>query len=159
MPVLKHLFDAKRDYRRCLNSEIWRHFVKIKHWVPENEKEEFQKRMLECIEEGTAWCTDNTFLYYHKENPRISHGVAIFGMDHPMEMLALFFGVFTYEDKNTFTMRFKLHPGKFLEEYKSLLTTTSIMRTHANPKHPLMIRIDAFRDKVYKLVTDSGIAK
>lgn len=159
MPVLKQIFADKRNYRLCVPADIGRHFETIKHWVPEGEKEEFQKRMLTCIEEKDAWCTENTFLYYTREDKRISHAVALFGMDYPMEMLALFIGVFSFEDHLTHIMRFTLHPDKFLEEYKSLLTVTSIRRTHANPKHPLLIRVDDFRKKIAKLLDDTGIRR
>ena len=115
--------------------------------------------MLDCIEDRNAWHTDNTFLYYKMQDKRIAHGIAIFGMNYPMEMLALFIGVFSLEDHVTHIIRFKLHPGKFLEEYKSLLTDTSIMRTHANPSHPLLIRVDDFRKKICKLLDDTGIKK
>ena len=157
MPVLKQIFDAKRDHRRCVPADVGRHFEKINHWVPEEEHKEFRARMRSCIEEGNAWHTKHTFLYYQMQDARIAHGIAIFGMNYPMEMLSLFIGVFSLEDHATHIIRFKLHPGKFLEEYKSLLTKTSIMRTHANPEHPLLIRVDDFRIKICKLLDDSGM--
>jgi len=159
MPVLKQFFDKRRHYKPCIPADIKRHFDKIKHWIPDEEKEEFQKRMLACIKEGDAWCTDNTFLYYTRENLRISIGVAIFGMKYPMEILSLFIGIFSFEDHDTHIIRFKLHPGKFMEEYKTLLTMTSIRRTHINPNHPLLIRVDDFKKKIVKMLNHSGIKR
>lgn len=137
--------------------DIGRHFDQIKHWINETEHEEFLVRMLECIEQRTAWCSENTFLYYKKENARQSIGVAIFGMDYPIEMLTLFTGVFYFEDRKTAMLIFKLHDGKMIDEYKSLLTVTSIERSHVDPSHPLMIRVDAFRNKMIKLI--DGVIK
>ena len=159
MPVLKQIFDAKRDHRRCEPSDVHGHFDQIKHWIPKEEHKQFQERMLSCIEEGDAWHTDHTFLYYRREDRRISHGVAMNGMKYPMEMLSLFIGVFSIEDHDTHIMRFALHPGKFMEEYKTLLTVTSIKRTHRNPNHPLLIRVDDFRKKIIQLLDNTGITK
>jgi len=148
----------KEDYRRCMPADIGPHFDQIKHWVAEEEHDEFMERMLTCIEQRHAWQTKNTFLYYTKENERQAIGVAIFGMDNAMEMLSLFTGVFYFQDYKTCMLRFALHPGKFMQEYKSLLTITSMERAHKNPKHPLMIRVDHFRKKMIGLI-DKEIKK
>jgi hypothetical protein len=132
-------------------ADVARHFEQIKHWIPEEEHNAFRERMSDCIEDETAWCTDNTFLYYQKDNKRMAHGVALFGKEHTEELISMFVGLFSFEDKETCMMRFQLHPGKFMEEYRSLLTTTSMKRHHADPSHPLMIRVDKFREKIYQL--------
>lgn len=152
MPVLKQIFEDKRNYRRCLPTDIGPHFDQIKHWIPEKEHEQFLERMLTSTEQLHSWCSENTFLYYTKENERQASGVAIFGMDYPMEMLSLFTGVFYFEDRETAMLRFALHPGKMIQEYKSLLTATSMRRTHVDPTHPLMIRVDAFRQKMIRII-------
>jgi hypothetical protein len=155
MPVLKQIFEARKEYRRCVPEDVGHHFARIQKWIPEEENVEFKERMVNCIADDNAWCNEKTFLYYEKENYRISHGVAMFGMDYPMDMLSLFISVFSLEDHDTHIMRFRLHPGKFMEEYKTLLTVTSIKRTHKNPDHPLLIRVDDFRKKVCKML-DAG---
>lgn len=124
------------------------HFAKIKQWIPEEEWIEFQERMEDCVEDETAWCTENTFLYYTKIDRRMSHGVALFGYEFTEELLSMFIGVFTKEDQETCMMRFKLHQGKLIEEYRSMLTLTSIKRNRRSPEHPLMIRVDDFRKKI-----------
>lgn len=158
MPVLKQIFDDKRKYRPCFTEDIKPHFEQIKHWIPEDQHIQFQVRMALSVNENHAWCSKNTFLYYTREDKRMSHGVAIFGMDHPVEMLSLFTGVFYFEDRETAMLRFTLHPGKMIKEYKSLLTVTSMMRAHADPTHPLMIRVDAFREKMIRII-DKEIKK
>jgi len=158
MPVLKEIFDRKLECRRCLTSDIDPHFDQIKHWIPEDQHAEFKTRMALSVNENHAWCSENTFLYYTKENERLAHGVAIFGMNNPVEMLSLFTGVFYFSDRETCMLRFALHPGKMIQEYKSLLTVSSMMRAHANPNHPLMIRVDHFRQKMIKLI-DKEIKK
>jgi hypothetical protein len=108
--------------------------------------------MRDCVEADNAWCLNDAFLYYDKVDLRMAHGMALYGMDVPMDVLALFIGVFSFEDNDTCMMRFKLHSGKFLEEYKSMLTVTSMKRWHQNHDHPLMIRVDAWRKKVVNLL-------
>ncbi len=155
MPVLKQIFEARKEYRRCVPEDVHAHFVKMKQWVPEAEHAEFQERMLNCIEAGYAWCNKNCHIYYEMKNRRIAHGVALYGMDHPMDMLSLFISVFSLEDHDTHILRFRLHPGKSMQEYKSMLTMASMMRNHKNPDHPLMIRVDDFRKKICRML-DAG---
>ena len=152
MPVLTHILNNARKYRRCILADTGAHYQKIKHWIPEGEKKSFQERMADAIEDETAWCTENTFLYYKKEDARMSTGVALFGMDHVPELLSMFMGVFTAEDETTCLLRFQLHPGKDIAEYKNMLTVMSMKRAHSDPKHPLMIRVDDFRKKIVKML-------
>lgn len=147
MPETPKIFGTKYKYEQCMLCDVGPHFDKIREWIPDEEYIEFNERMMNCVEEGTAWRTKNTFIYYEMQNKRISYGVALFGKEHAAELMALFIGVFGHEDKTTSVMRFKLHPGKMMEEYKAMLTEISIKRTHANPNHALMVRIDELRKK------------
>lgn len=115
------------------------------------------ERMLESIEEGKAFCTENTFLYYTKVDKRMATGLAMFGQGYPMEMVSLLIGIFTFEDNDTCLLRFTLHPGKELEEYRTLLSNTSIHRTHRDPKHPLLIKVNELRTKWVRLMEDKGV--
>lgn len=157
MPVLRDIVRNHDKYRPCVPSDIGRHFEQIKHWIPHGEVPAFQERMLASIEEGNAYCTENTFLYYVKENERIAHGIALYAQNHPQEFMSMLIGIFTFEDVQTYILRFKLHPGKELEEYRTLLTDTSIHRTHRDPNHPLLIRINELRDKWIKLLANAGV--
>ena len=139
--------------------DVKRHFAKIAHWIPEDEAEQFQERMKSCVEAGHAWKLNDAFLYYDPQDKRISYGVALYGMDEPMDVLSLFIGIFTFEDTDTCIMRFKLHEGKFMQEYKSLLTIVSMKRTHHNPEHPLMIRIDDLRNRMIDLLADKKVIR
>ncbi len=132
-------------------SDIGKHFQSIKHWVPEEEHKDFQERMADCVEEENAWCLGDAFLYYGKTDKRMAYGVALFGKTDTPELLALFAGVFSLEDNDTHKMRFKLHPGKLMTEYKSLLTVVSMKRNHNNPEHPLMVPIHELRQKIAKI--------
>lgn len=133
-------------------SDIGNHYQSIKHWVPDWEKKNFQERMADCIEDETAWCLGNAFLYYTKEDKRMAHGVALFGRDKNTDLLGLFAAVFSLEDNDTHNMRFKLHPGKFMDEYKTLLTTVSMKRNHRDPNHPLMVPVQKMREKFTKIL-------
>lgn len=159
MPVLRNILRNRNSFRDCTEEDVIPHFEKIKHWIPEGEWPAFQSRMVEAIKERKAFCTPNTFLYYTKEDARMAHGIALFGAEHQIELLSLFVGVFTHADTDTCLLRFKLHPGKFLEEYRTLLTTTSIHRTHRDPNHPLLVRVNDLRTKWFKLMEDGGVLK
>jgi hypothetical protein len=157
MPVLDDIFKKKSEYRRCVLADIHNHYKCIKQWVPEGEETAFKERMADCVEDETAWCLNDAFLYYEKVDKRMAYGVALYGMVKPMDILSLFIGVFSLEDNDTAMMRFKLHPGKFMDEYKSMLTIISMKRSHQNPNHPLMIRIDNFRQKIVSLLNLNGV--
>lgn len=146
MPVIHNLFKQHYIYRQCNLADIQIHFKKVQHWIPPREGQDFRARMKECVDAGTAWKTDNTFLYY-KTDGHVGVGIALFGMDHPLEIMALMMGVFSYRDKTTHALRFKLHPGKNMREYKSLLTTISMARNGTNSEHPLMVRVDELRKR------------
>jgi len=133
-------------------SDIGNHYQSIKHWIPEGEKESFQERMADCVEDEHAWCLGDAFLYYQKSDKRMAHGVALFGREKNTDLLALFASVFSLEDNDTHNMRFQLHPGKLMSEYKSLLTVISMKRHHRDPNHPLMIPVQHLREKFTKIL-------
>lgn len=147
MPDTPKIFGTSYRYEQCRICDVGPDFDKIYQWIPEKEHVQFNERMMDCVDSGTAWRTKNTFLYYDIQNKKVSYGVALFGKDHPLELMGLFVGVFGMQDRDTSIMKFKLHPGKMMEEYKSLLTTISMKRNHQNRNHPLMVRIDELRVK------------
>lgn len=133
-------------------ADIGAHYQSIKHWIPEGEKNSFQERMADCIEDENAWCLDGTFLYYKPVSKRLAHGVALYGTDHVTDLLSLFIGVFSLEDNDTCLLQFKLHPGKYMSEYKAFITLLSMKRNHRNSKHPLMVDVQGFREKIVHLL-------
>jgi len=144
--------------KSCTEEDVSKHFACVEKYIIESDRIPFQNRMRRCIAEGTAFAlTDDTcFIYYMSTTKHRATGIALFGEGVPMKMIALFTGVFREIDKDTFAMEFRLHPGKMLNEYKSLLTLTSIKR-HANINYPLMIRIDRLKEKIHELHTARGI--
>ena len=114
--------------------------------------------MADCIEDENAWCTENTFLYYKSENRQIALGVALYGVGYAQELIALFMGVFSQQDKTTHALRFKLHPGKVMEEYMTMLTKVSMKRARQNPNHPVTVRIDELRNKLFSVFKSQGLA-
>lgn len=146
------LLGHEQEFRQCTLDDIEPHFATITGFIPAEEAVEFKVRMLECVEAGTAYtmCDGSCFLYYKNYTKWAAHGVALYGKKAPLRLLALFAGIFGYLDTVTFKMDFVLHPEKFVAEYKSLLTLTSLKRHH-NPKDPLVIRIDHLRNKIIKL--------
>jgi hypothetical protein len=153
MPGTSDIFNLNRVfYRRATLEDIPDHFAKIKHWIPEEEHIEFQERMEDAIDQGNAWCTELTFLYYQSLNYRVANAVAIYGKESAYEMLTLFQGVFAKEDRNTAHMRFKMHPGKELPEYWSMITSTSAQRWNQDNDHPLSVDVQKFRKKMENIM-------
>jgi len=141
------------EFRVCTLDDIKPHFDMVEKFVPLYEHDSFIERMRAAIELKTAFVlADNScFLYYINKHPCCAEGVAMFGKKVPMKMLALMSGIFRDIDKDTFKIDFNLHPEKFLQEYKSMLTSTSIKR-HIDKRYPLVVRVDDFRNKINKLV-------
>ena len=147
-----------RFFRKCELDDVLTHWQKIAHWIPAGEELEFQARMGACVKAGTAYVMINsdTFLYYDKQDSHTAHGVALFGKDSPIDIMALFIGIFGFIDTKVFKMDFTLHPGKFATEYKSILTPESIRRSASIPGYPLVVRIDELKKKciaIYKTRT------
>ncbi len=152
------LFGKEHTIVPCTVDDIAVHFNLVKDVIPSEEVIQFKKRMSECLLAESAYTlSDNScFLYYSNVEPFRAHGVALYGKHSPLKMLALFAGIFTDIDTHTFKLEFSLHPGKFVNEYKSILTLTSIKR-QGIPGHPLVIRIDVLRDKINTLYRKRGI--
>ena len=133
----------------CTQKDIAVHFDQIKDVVTDIPHNEFKQRMSQCVEAGSAYMLSDgsCFLYYLNSLPFKAEGVALYGKHATHKMLALFAGVFTTIDTHTFKIEFKLHPGKFIQEYKSLLTKTS-MKRQVVPGYPLVVRVDVLRNKI-----------
>lgn len=140
------------EFRRCLVSDIYDHFLRVKEFIEPAEYEVFKERMLTSCELGTAFMlADNScYLYYINSKPCCATGVAMLGKNVPMKMMALLSGIFRSIDNTTFKIDFYLHTNKFVREYKSILTDTSIKR-HIDNNYPLVIRVDKLREKINKL--------
>lgn len=152
------LFGKEHNIIPCVMSDIPVHFDLVKDVIPSEEVIQYQQRMSECINAGSAYTLSDgsCFLYYNNVKPFRAHGVALYGKNVPEKMLALFAGIFTDIDTHTFKLEFALHPGKFVSEYKSIITLTSIKR-QGIPGYPLVIRIDKLRDKINILYRKRGI--
>lgn len=151
------LMGKTQTIKLCLFGDVKTHYDKIRHYIPAEEEEEFCKRMCECIDLGTAFSiSDDCFLYYRNSTKYLSEGIALYGQPDPLQILTLFTGIFNNIDTDTFTMKFHLHPEKFAEEYKSLLSITSIKKNHQTG-YPLVVRIDHLKIKIKKLYELKGL--
>ena len=148
------ILGHQHRYARCRDIDINHHFQEIHQWIPEGEEQEFKERMQKCVDEGNAWRTANTFLYYEKENERIAYGVALFGQEHTLELIALFIAIFWKEDRETYHLKFKLHPGKMLSEYSSMITKVSLERNRSEGTHPLSVNINELRHKFHDILLE-----
>ena len=142
----------------CTESDIDVHFEMIKDVIPSEEVIQFKQRMSECITAGSAYTLPDgsCFLYYINHKPCCANGVALYGKNSPNKLLALFAGIFMKCDTKTFNLAFTLHRGKFVQEYKSIITMTSLKRNRI-PGYPLIIRIDKIKDKIKRLYEIRGI--
>jgi hypothetical protein len=146
------LLGHPHEIRFCVSADILTHFDKIKDVVQADEKEEFLERMQVCVEKSTAFAVadDSCFLYYSNYSKGCAAGVAMYGKSNPAKLLAMFAGVFTVLDKDTFKLNFSLHKGKTVSEYKSLLTLSSIKKSKLFGT-PLVVRTDFIKKRVNKL--------
>lgn len=137
------LRGTKIEFRYCTPDDIHEHFKKIEDVIEPENQEEHEQRMLECVLEKTAFVTasGNCFLYYKKTKPKFADGVALEGRGHPMEMIALLSGIFRSLDDKTWFVYFKLHSNKFINEYKGLMSKSSIHR-HLKSSDPILVRTD-----------------
>ena len=145
--------------KECTLDDIGGHFQLISQWIPKTEWMEFQGRMMQCVAEGRAYCmtTSNTFLYYKEESLNQGHGVALYGKESPVDILALFAGIFKYIDTDMFIMKFKPHRGKeFVAEYKSIITAVSARRYGQCPDKHVSVRIDEIKNKLEAIYDTRG---
>ncbi len=157
--LTKDLLGHVHQVRRCMNIDVESHFALIAHWIPEPEHEEFKTRMKMCIDNGSAFCLidDSCFLYYLNYKPCCANAVALFGQGSALKVGALFAGIFENIDTHTIRVNFKLHPGKMVQEYKSILTIESMKRRHL-PNYPLVVRVDKVKKKMIDLLNKRNIA-
>lgn len=153
MITSKDFFGKEHIILRCVPEDIDTHFKKIeKVVITDTEESLFKERMLACITAGSAYklSNDSCFLYYLNSTPRIAEGIALFGQGNPAKMIALFKGVTEELDPRTVKITFYMHKGKFIEEYKSILTPTSIKR-QVIEGYPLVVRVDEVITKIRNL--------
>jgi hypothetical protein len=144
------IFQSKYPTVPCSSADVDKHYEQIKHWITDTGEQVFKQRMHACIAAGTAYKALDCFLYYLPQTKRYAHGIAIFNGSYPQNLLALFENVFLGYDQKTQVLQFQLHNGKFVDEYRSLLTRKSIKGYLLN-KTPVTVRIDAMRKKYTKL--------
>ena len=158
MTVATDFFGKHHTILPCSAEDIDVHFDKIRNVIPSEEVIQFKKRMSECINAGSAYTLSDgsCFLYYLNYKPCCATGVALYGKQSPNKMLALFAGIFKEIDHHTFKLDFHLHAGKFVQEYKSIITETSIRRQRI-PGYPLVVRIDKLFVKMNAIHKKRGI--
>ena len=152
------LFGKGHTIDSCKMEDIDGHFSVIERFITDVPEELFKDRMRTCVEAGTAYKLHNNtcFLYYINIEKWYAQGVAINGENNPQGMIALMSGIFDQKDKDTFKIDFKLHPGKPLSEYKSLLTLTS-MKRHMTHDDTVAIRVDEFKAKIKRIWKARGL--
>jgi len=134
------------EFRNCVESDVERHFNKVREYIEPELQDDHLKRMYSCMEDGTAFVTkgDECFMYYKKTKKAFSDAVSIYGKGHPMKMMAMIAGIpenAPEDKKDTLFMYLALHRGKDIKEYKGMLTKTAIYR-HKNNGDKLLIRTD-----------------
>ena len=149
---MKHtIFVLNGNYtvQHCVAEDIDRHYKKMSEWVQDVDETDFKNRMQSSIDAGTAFRMDDDscFIYYKNisEESAAAKGYAVYGKGVPKSIWALFLIVFSHFDKHTFKIDFHLHDGKMAQEYRSMLTFTSIKRNTTNPNYPLVVRVDKLR--------------
>lgn len=145
---------------RCTVSNIPNHFSKVQHLIPEEDRESYLSRMLQGVQQGTAFCVSDhsCFLYYLKDpvQPEFSEGVSLFGVGNPLKVAAMFSGIFTQVDNLVFVMKIKMHKGRTASNYQSIATASSIKNNSVHGS-PLVVRIDKLLTKLSVLATKRGV--
>jgi|TARA_B110000908_G_C10206955_1_gene428212 hypothetical protein len=160
MTPITDLLGNDHLVKSCTADDIPLHYSKVVDFIPEDERVSYYSRMVECVELSTAFALsdDSCFLYYKKEDvqPKFAHGVSFYGVGNPLKTMALLLCIFTKIDTKTFVMKFQPHTGKFVSEYKSILTVASIKRHNMNNSY-LVSRIDVVKKKILSLYKKRGI--
>lgn len=147
-----NLFGREYTVRHCTLDDVDRHYDYLREFVLDLPEEQFRARMVQAIEQKTAFCLvdDGAMLYYINHKPELAEGVILFSKTSPRHILGLMACIFTYIDTTTFSIKFNLHESKFAAEYKSLLTRSSI-RKNVTEHKPLHIRVDHLKKKLEAL--------
>jgi hypothetical protein len=156
MTEVRDFLGNIHEIQVCNMDDIDPHFEIIKQYIEEDDYDAFKFKMEECVKAGTAFHINHeVFLYYKNSQRWLAQGAALYSKD-PIKMMALFVGVFTEIDTATFTMEFHLHKQKFIEEYKSIITLTSLKRQTIEG-YPLIVRIDHLKAKYAQLYKKRGV--
>ena len=159
------LFGNPVTFKHCVTEDLLTHFEPIEHWITDIPKVEFLQRMKACIDENMAFALDDdsAFLYMYPVRtegmigPTVHYaGIAIYGGPDQVKFLALLKGIFEDLHPTIARVDFKLHPGKALGEYKSLLHTKSLERFGTEMDH-VFIRTDELQKKLRSLYYSRGL--
>jgi len=158
MTIVVDIFGRRQKIVPCTAEDIDVHFAIIKDVIPGEEVIQFKQRMAECITAGSAYTLSDgsCFLYYLNYKPCCANGVALYGKQSPIKMLALLDGIFREIDTHTFKLDLFLHEGKEVSEYKSLFTKTS-MKRQTTKGYPLVIRTDKIHAKIDAVKKKRGL--
>lgn len=159
MITSRDLFGKEHTILPCTVDDVAAHFEKIRSTVTtDTEETPFKQKMLQCIEAGTAYklSDESCFFYYLNSTSRLAEGVALFGQGNPAKITALFRGVTGQIDTQTLKVSFHRHKGKALQEYRNIVTLTSLKRQSIEG-YPLVIRMDELKAKADKLYLKMGI--
>ena len=143
------------EFRNCVESDVVRHYEKVKEYIEVNYRTEYLKKMYSCMEDKTAFVTknDECFMYYKKTKKSFADAVTIYGKDHPVKMMAMITGIPKHvpeDKKDTVFLYMSLHEGKDINEYKGMLSKTAIYR-HKRNGDRLLIRTDKLIEKFEQL--------
>ena len=143
------------EFRNCDESDVVRHFERIREYIEPEFQDDHLNRMYSCMEDKTAFVTkgDECFMYYKKTKKAFADAVSIYGKNHPLMMMAMIAGIPKHapeDKKDTIFMYLTLHRGKDINEYKGMLTKTAIYR-HKKNGDRLLIRTDELIKKFEEL--------
>lgn len=153
----KSITGTDVEFRNCAESDVLRHYDKVKQWIEPEYRDEYLKKMYSCMADKTAFVTkgDECFMYYKKTKKSFANAVTIYGKNHPIKMMAMIVGIpksVPEDKKDTIFLYMSLHAGKDINEYKGFLTKTAIYR-HKRNGDSLLIRTDQLIKKFENLRT------
>lgn len=133
---------------RCLLSDIPFHFEIVKDLVPKDEHKDYQNMMLDCVKTGLAFCIgDSCFIYMKQSKPKFLEAYSFYGKNNPLKVLAMFMYILKEIDKEVMFLKFYPHSSAIINDIKSLLTHTAILRQNSHDV-PVLVRCDQLRGKL-----------
>lgn len=142
----------EREITECTAQDVDVHLAIVEPYIRSEDLSKTKENMLAAIATGSAYTlSDNSSFLYYRNYTSFSASVdAFYGKNAPIQMMALFVGIFTELDKHTFKLDIHLHEGDSPTDYVSMTSEVAIKRSF-QPDHPLVIRVDHLMKKIKKL--------
>jgi hypothetical protein len=148
----------KHTVRKCTAEDVFVHFSIVQYLIPNSDQKSYLTVMKDCAKSGIAFCIDNDcFIYAQYSGKQSVNAFSFYGKGKALKTLAMIFYILFNFDKKLMMLKFNLHKGLNVNDFKSLLTDIAIKRQFI-PNRPILVRCDTLRNKLLSLYTKRGIS-